>query len=293
MLDDEHPELVSYQTMVSYKMDLCRTLAPYASAVLLDPVYGAAQAIASGALPSSTGLLVSIEATGYGGSDDRRITELLPDWSVGKIKRMGGSAVKLLLHYRPDIADIASRQLKTVETLADDCLKADIPFVVEPKSYTVGENPEGFAQVKPQLVIETAQQVAALPIDVLKAEFPADLQYEKDEERLLVLCRQLNEASRVPWVILSAGVDFELFRQEVEIACKGGASGFLAGRALWQEAAHIRSPAQRMKFLEDTVVPRLKQLTEIANTYGTPWYAKLGVKEDALTPIAEGWYKDY
>jgi tagatose 1,6-diphosphate aldolase len=293
MLDKEHPEFVSYQTMVSYKMELCRALAPYASAVLLDPVYGAAQAVASGVLPSSTGLLVSIEATGYGGSDDRRITELLPHWSVEKIKRMGGSAVKLLLYYRPDIADIAAKQLHTVEMLADDCLQADIPFVVEPKSYTVGEEPEEFARVKPQLVIETAQQVTALPVDVLKAEFPAELQYEKDEGRLLGLCRQLSEASRVPWVILSAGVDFELFRREVEIACKGGASGFLAGRALWQESTRIPSPAERAKFLEHTVVHRLKQLAEIANAYGTPWYAKFGFERDALTPIAEGWYKDY
>ncbi|GAI65110.1 unnamed protein product, partial [marine sediment metagenome] len=30
-----------------------------------------------------------------------------------------------------------------------------------------------------------------------------------------------------------------LFYQEVELACQAGASGFLAGRALWQEATQI------------------------------------------------------
>lgn len=294
MLDEEHPKAVSYRTMVDYKLDLCRALAPHASAVLLDPVYGAAQAIAAGLLPGATGLLISMEATGYSGSKEGRITQLLPQWSVEKVKRMGGTAAKLLLYYRPDLADVAAKQLSLVKGLADDCLEADIPFLVEPMSYRVGEkNAAEFARIKPQLVIETARQVTALPIDVLKAEFPADLGYEKEGKRLLHLCRQLDKASRVPWVILSAGVDFELFYRQVEIACKAGASGFLAGRAVWQEATYIHSRRERLRFLETTVAERLRHLAKVANTYGKPWYAKLGIQRHALAPVAECWYQGY
>ena len=296
MLNEEQPKAVSYRTMVDYKLDLCRTLAPYASAVLLDPVYGAAQAIAAGVLPGTTGLLVSMEATGYAGDRERRLTELQPHWSVEKLKRLGASAVKLLLYYRPDLRDIASKQLDLVKRLADECMRVDIPLLVEPKSYPIGRregDPQEFARVKPQLVIETAEHITAQHIDVLKAEFPADLNYEKDKVRLFNLCQQLDKASRVPWVILSAGVDFELFSEEVEIACRAGASGFLAGRALWQEAAHIRSRRERLKFLETTVAERLKQLANVANTYGTPWYTKLGDKKHNLASISEGWYQTY
>ncbi|GAH60629.1 unnamed protein product, partial [marine sediment metagenome] len=273
MLDEKHPKSVSYQAMVEFKLDLCRILAPYASAILLDPIYGASQAIAAGVLPKSTGLLVSLEESGYSGEEEARVTDLLPSWNVRKIKKMGATAAKLLLYYRPDL-DIAERQLDTVEKLAADCQTEDIPFVVEPMSYRVGRaesNPQDFAKIKPQLVIETAQQITILPVDVLKAEFPADLEYEKNEGRLLDLCHRLDEASQVPWVILSAGVNFDLFYQEVEIACQAGASGFLAGRALWQEVAKIGSRRERLAFLENTVVNRLESLAKLANAHGTPW----------------------
>ena len=147
--------------------------------------------------------------------------------------------------------------------------------------------------MKPGLVIETAREITALPIDVLKAEFPADIDFEPDKARLLKLCQELNEASRLPWVLLSAGVDFERFKKQVEIACRAGASGFLAGRALWQEAPQIRSRTERIRFLETVAAQRLRQLAEIADAYGTPWFAKLGVQNGQFDPVAEGWYQNY
>ena len=63
------------------------------------------------------------------------------------------------------------------------------------------DRPEEFARHKPEIVVETAREMTALPIDVLKAEFPADLRYNKDIAELLELCRRLDSASRVPWVI--------------------------------------------------------------------------------------------
>ena len=93
MIDEENPAEVSYEEMVARKLELCSSLAKYASAVLLDPIFGAAQCISHGVLPNVTGLLVSIEATGYGGGKEHRQTKLLDGWSVEKIKRMGASAV--------------------------------------------------------------------------------------------------------------------------------------------------------------------------------------------------------
>ncbi len=290
MLSAGQSQGAGYQEMVDFKLDLCRVVAPHATAILLDPIYGAAQAIAAGVIPRTTGLLVSLEESGYSGEAEARVTNLLPEWDVKKIRKMGATAAKLLLYYRPDV-DVASKQLDTVQRLAADCVAEDMPFVVEPVSYRVANkeaSPEDFAKVKPKLVVETARQITALPIDVLKAEFPADLEYEKDKARLSDLCHQLNEASQVPWVILSAGVNFELFYQEVELACRAGASGFLAGRALWQEATQIKSREERLNFLETTVVSRLESLTELANACGTPWYAGLEAGE-----VDENWHRRY
>jgi tagatose 1,6-diphosphate aldolase len=296
MIDQQNPEEVNYEEMVERKLELCSSLAQYGSAVLLDPIFGAAQCIGHGILPNSTGLLVSIEASGYGGGKEYRLTELLDEWNVEKIKRMGASAVKLLVYYRPDLIELASKLLDMVDGIAKECIKYDIPFLVEPLSYPVGDevnNPAQFATVKEQLVLKTAQHITGLPIDVLKAEFPADLRYKKDKPELIDLCHQLDTLSQVPWVVLSAGVDYKLFYQEVEIACQGGASGFLAGRAIWQEAMYIDDAKERAHFLSTVAVDRLKRLNEIASKYAVPWYKKLGLTRHQLAETSGEWYQEY
>ncbi|MCD6567433.1 MAG: tagatose 1,6-diphosphate aldolase [Dehalococcoidia bacterium] len=287
MLSGDNSQEVSYQAMVDFKLDLCRILGLHASAILLDPIYGAAQAVSVGVLPKSTGLLVSMEESGYSGDSGERITTLVPDWSVHKIKKMGASAAKLLLYYRPD-ASVASRQLDMVRQLADDCLAEDIPLVVEPVSYRINEEKEDFAGMKPELVIETAKQITSLPIDLLKAEFPADPEYQQDKGKWLELCHKLDEASAVPWVILSAGVNYDIFCQQVETACRAGASGFLGGRALWQEATRISSRKARASFLETIVVERLTNLTGLANAHGAPWHTRFEACE-----VDENWHRSY
>jgi tagatose 1,6-diphosphate aldolase len=289
-------DYVDYHEMVEHKLELCAALAPHASAVLLDPNYGAAQCISGGVLPGNTGLLVSIEATGYESAPQGRITTLLDGWSIEKIKRMGASAVKILVYYRPDLTEAADRQLKTIQAVAEECLEYDIPFLVEPKTYPAkGEDTATteFAARKPNLVIETSRQITSLPIDVLKAEFPANLKYETSRAKLFQFCRQLDKASQVPWVILSAGVDYETFRKEVEIACQAGASGFLGGRAIWQEAIHFTEKKDRVKFLSTTAADRLKELAEIATKYAVPWYRKLGIEANGLAVVPEHWYMKY
>lgn len=296
MIDEESPGEVNYAEMVERKLELCSSLAEYASAVLLDPIFGAAQCISHGVLPKSTGLLVSIEASGYSGEKERRLTELLDDWSVEKIKRMGASAIKILVYYRPDLKQLASKQLDTVNMVARECIKYDLPFLVETKSYPIGSeinNSQEFADLKEQLVIKTARDITALPIDVLKVEFPADLHYKKDKSELVKICRQLDESSQVPWVILSAGVDFERFCQQVEIACQAGASGFLGGRAIWQEAMHIDDARERAQYLSTVGADRLKRLTEVASKYAVPWYKKFGVATHELADVPERWYQEY
>jgi tagatose 1,6-diphosphate aldolase len=295
-LNEKNPKAVSYRQMVDFKLDLVGVVGPFASAVLLDPIYGAGQAIASGLLPGHTGLLVSAEKTGYSGDSTARTTELLPDWSVKKVKKLGASAVKLLLYFRVDLKEVASKQLDLVGKVARQCMEEDIPLLVESVSYPTAEekdNPGEYSKKKPELVIEAAKKLTALPIDILKSEFPADIDYEKDEAKPKSYCRELSQVSRLPWVLLSAGVDFKRFRKEVEIACKAGASGFMAGRALWQEATQISSRDERLSFFNNQTVSRLKELTRVAEEWATPWYIKMGSKDGRFPDLPEGWYGSY
>ena len=119
------------------------------------------------------------------------------------------------------------------------------------------------------------------------------MDFEQDDKKLLHLCQELDQASRLPWVLLSAGADFKTFKKQVEIACKAGASGFLAGRALWQEGVQIRSREERMNFFKSTAAPRLKELAEMVNRYGKPWYTKMGREKGDFEAPNEGWYEQY
>jgi len=278
-----------YQDMVDFKFDICRALSPHCSAVLLDPVYGAAQAIAANVFSGKAGLLVSLEETGYEGSGEARLSRSLEGWNAEKVRRMGADGAKLLLYYRPDVA-VAARQRALVTELAARCDEQELAFVVEPVGYAVGDEAAGgrYGQVKPEIVIRTAEELTPLGIDILKAEFPTDSKTEKDESKMLEYCKRLDGASRVPWIILSGGVDFRLFVRQVEIACRAGASGFLGGRALWQEATSIASREQRQEFFQTTVVDRLRLAMAVADAYATPWY-----KRAEAPAIVDGWYRSY
>jgi tagatose 1,6-diphosphate aldolase len=282
--------------MTGFKLELCEALAPYASAVLLDPIYGAAQCMSRDLIPKTCGLLVSLEATGYSGDSQHRETRLLENWSVAKLKRMGASAAKILVYYRPDLKELAQQQRRLIEQIAIECLRYDIPFMVEPVSYPIGDeagHPERFARIKGDLVVQTARDMTSLPIDVLKAEFPAVLAHQHDEVELNRYCEKLNDASQKPWVILSAGTSFEPFIKEVELACRSGASGFLAGRAVWQEAVSMTGSEVRRKFLASVATDRLKRLSEITHRYATPWYKKQGLSAMNLAKVTPEWHSSY
>ncbi|MDI7277708.1 MAG: hypothetical protein QME94_17150 [Anaerolineae bacterium] len=139
---------------------------------------------------------------------------------------------------------------------------------------------EAFARSRPLIVHDTARRLVPLGVDVLKAEFPADLQYEGAQEALFH-CRRLSDAIEVPWVLLSAAVDYDLFRRQVEIACRGGASGFLAGRAIWREITRL--PAEGWEEFASTVAaPRFRALVDIANAEARPYRPEVPVPEDWL-----------
>ena len=80
---------------------------------------------------------------------------------------------------------------------------------------------------------------------------------------------------------------------QVEIACKAGASGFLGGRAIWQEVVEVKDAKQRVKWLSTIGADRVKKLAEIADKFGMPWYKKLGLTAGELTAVTENWYREY
>lgn len=289
------PKSVTYEQMVAMKRKLASHLAPHSSALLVDPVYAAAQLLAEDIIPRNCGVLVALEESGYTGSPTARLTTVVDGWSVEKIKRMGANAVKVLLYYNPDAGDVARKQEELVQVVAEECRKYDIPFLLEPIAYPLDPNidakgPE-FARMKPDLVIRSAEILTGMGIDILKAEYPTNPKYTTDENEQFERCKELDQASRVPWTLLSAGVDYDTFYRQIVIAMQAGASGFLAGRAIWQEVPRLAAEEQD-RFLATTSVMRLKNITNVANAYGRPWFEHPSF-DTPICPVEEGWFKAY
>ncbi len=280
------PESVTQERMITFKRQVIQTLAPEASGVLLDPIFSATQAIEGGYL-GCAGLLVELEKADYQMKPMPLDCELLPDWSVAKIKRMGADGAKLFFYYNPDDAVLAARQDRLIGQIVDGCALADLPLYAEPILYSVGEDNAAYAAKLTQRVIESARRVAALGADVLKLEFPAPPDALDDSARCLTACQEISGAVSVPWVLLSAGVSFEDFVRQVEIACRAGASGYIAGRAVWGEAAVISDDAERQRWLETIGRDRLRRLTTNA-AVGPSW---TNIVE--CEPASTGWYRTY
>jgi len=285
------PYSVSAATLTETKLDIVRHLAGAASAVLLDPLYSAGQAIAVGALPGQTGLLVALEEQGYLGDPHSRETTLLAGWGVEKARRLGATGVKILLFYHPDSGVTAERQERFVQAVVTDCRRYELPLFLEPISYplhpNVKKNSPEFAAERRRLVIESVKRLGALRPDVLKVEFPLDVTHYPDPALWAEACAELNAASPAPWILLSAGEPFETFCLQLEIACRAGCAGFAVGRSVWNEATTL-PVAERARFLSTTGRERFQRLVEIVQTSAHSWLERYTMP----TPD-EHWHRNY
>lgn len=264
------PDTVTDTELSAFKQQLTAALAPAAGAMLLDPEVGAAQCIASGALPGNIGLVMAIEATGYTGDSTARQSRVLPGFSVAKAKRMGAAAVKLLVYYHPD-----SPNAPEIEALnrqvAEDCAREDILYFLEPLSYPLDPARKALASAEKRYVVtETARRLVIPGVDILKAEFPLDVAETPAETAWAEACAELSAACPVPWILLSAAVNYETYLRQVTIACRNGASGVAVGRAVWKEAVELTGPA-RAEFLAGSGRQRMERMTALCNALARPW----------------------
>jgi tagatose 1,6-diphosphate aldolase len=288
LLSPQAPEALPDEAMVAFKQAVAAALAPVSSALLLDPQYGAAHCVVSGALPGAVGLLVSLDATGYSGEAAARQSRLLPGWSVAKARRMGASAVKLLVYYHPGVPTAGETE-ELVMQVAAECRAQDLLFFLEPLTYSPDPAQRKLSPVgRRQAVIETAARLTPLGGDVLKAEFPLDVAAQPNEQEWAQACAELSAASRVPWVLLSGSSEYESYLRQVTVACQAGASGVAAGRGVWREAPGLAG-AERQAFLHGLARRRMARLYALCDALGRPWtdfYAPPALDSDWFQDVA-------
>jgi tagatose 1,6-diphosphate aldolase/sulfofructosephosphate aldolase len=251
----------------AFKVDVVRALAPSSTGVLLDADYGVGAVRAAGALPAGVGLLVASEPPVRAQWNGEPRTAIDPERRAAYVMQNHGDALKFLVQWRPGRPrnpgepDLAAEALAVIGEVVGDCRQAGIPSVIEPLVARLPGEPPLEAPAMAELVIQSATQMARTRPDLLKLEWPGGAEG----------CRRVTQAlGSVPWTLLSAGVAFEEFGERVRVALDNGASGFIAGRAIWGEAVTLLGE-ERVAFLQETAVPRLAALRGLLAEHGRPW----------------------
>lgn len=237
-----------------FKRALVSALGPAgASALLLDPEIALPDVVDRGLVPGHVGLLVSLEISGAVREGALHRARLIPDFGAAGVRRVGGTAAKLLVRMRPDCEDADGANGLIVRAVAHDCAQHDLLAVVEGLVPALADEPEErHRRLRPGLIRDCAVLLEECGARYLKLEYPGSE----------AACRAITDAVSVPWALLSAGVDHETFVGQLRAARAGGASGFIAGRSIWKDAVGL-APAERDVFLAGEARRRLEQLLEV------------------------------
>jgi tagatose 1,6-diphosphate aldolase len=253
----DDPDSLTTDEILATKHRLIDGISREASAVLVDP----AVAIRGLGLRDSR-LIVGIEDGDYG--NEAVSPRLLPGWSVEQAVGLGAQAVKISFSFEP-LAKTRAAEHFVTETVRQ-CEQVGIPLFCEPLARVpVGADGRG-------AVLEGVRRFGALGAQVLKIQFPTDTSQERSRMAWADACANATDLSPIPWALLSEGREFEDFRDLLLVACRAGASGFVAGRAIW-------APGTGSDGDIGTARSRLTELRSIAIAHGRPWRGHLA---DAL-----------
>lgn len=221
------------------------------STVMLEPEFSLPEL--AGRVPEGIGISCALEAQGYL-SDPFAGNTLMEGWHPARVREVGAHIAKLLVLYRHDREPFTSQQEALVAKVVTDAAEANVPALIEP----VPVDLQGDADRR-EVILASARRIAPLGPMLLKVPYPGP-----------GACEELNEAcGNRPWILLSWGVPFEEFAEQLAEAAAAGCSGFAVGRALWREGVN---PETRQEFIATTLAPRLNKLMDIAAT-GRPWTA--------------------
>ncbi len=278
-----------YGDVCAVKAMLAEELAGHCSAVLLDPHY--AYPAAAHLVSPAKGVLLTLEDSNFVEDEGGRRSTSIDEWSVEKIKRAGGDAVKVLAWYRPDAsAAVREYQQEYVAGIGDACRRFDIPFVFELLVYPfAGASGDTTDYIKDPgkradavLLSVAAFAGTEFGVDLFKLESPwpaADVPDPTAADADAAVINQVRahfaELGRLagrPWVMLSAGATKQQFSRVLQFAYDAGASGYLAGRAIWWEAFQQFPDwdAMRSELVRDGV-PYVESLNQLTDAHASPW----------------------
>jgi sulfofructosephosphate aldolase len=248
--------------LTQFKVDVARELSPFASALLVDQEFGIDAIIDQKALAPTCGLIAAADLLVGPAGGAATDTAVDPDVDPMRMRDIGSVGLKFLVLWRND--ESPESRLKLVDEFNQLCAKSGLPSIIEVIVKPPTDSSRSFDREE-ELII-AAKEASNWNADLYKAEVPFH-----GEGDLLAITRnsqRITEAVGTPWVVLSNGVKAPFFADAVKACAQGGASGFLAGRAVW---ADIVGSADIPAALREVSIPRLEKLAEIVDQYARPW----------------------
>jgi tagatose 1,6-diphosphate aldolase len=283
---------VSAAALTEIKQSFVDVLGLHTSSLLIDPEYGLPTIENR---PPHTGIFLAYERTGFDPQIKGRLPELLSEWSVHRLVERGANGIKILLYYDPDDNSVINEVKHSfIERVGAECRAYDVPFFLEPVSYSDAindENSVAFASVKPDKVKQSIQEFSQshYGVDVLKVELPVDVRYIADFPANTIgkhaynyadAIQHIQEAStlaKVPFIYLTASATAPIFAQTLTLIAEAGTtfSGVLYGLDLWRDsiAVYAQGGSTALNdWLYQHTVPMLQEFNQIITQYATPWW---------------------
>ena len=245
----EHGHESGDERVARFKEAVARELAPHASGFLIEGEH-----LEIAARHVQHGLILAVDVL------DQKEGAAVEDTALAELETVPAQvdAIKLLVIWRDD-----DRRAERIETARRFVALADRHGVLSVLEPVVRHEDREWA------IVEAAAELGAVGPSLYKCQVP--FAGKGDPAAITARAQELDAALPCPWVVLSQGVAADDFPAAVEAACRGGASGFLAGRALWTVALPADDPT---RLLREHSVPRLQQLAAIVDAEGRPWREK-------------------
>ncbi len=285
-----HGGAAPWGEVARFKTMLVDILQGQSTAMLLDPNFAYPMAAAT-VLDPRLGLIMTLEDSVFTETAEGRLSSEIDGWSVEKIRRSGADAVKVLAWYRPDAPrSVNEHQKAFTRRIGEACQRYDIPYLFELLVYPLpGEKNQTtqyieMADKRADLVLESVAEFARpdYGIDIFKLESPVPAREcpgagAPGAEKVQALFDEMGRLCARPWVMLSAGAGMAEFRNVLSHAYAAGASGYLAGRAIWSEAFKAYPDFDRIRQgLAGAGVSYMQDINRLTDAHAAPWWQNWG-----------------
>lgn len=247
LINRENPDSVNDEEIIGLKKEIIGALEDQFSVVLIDEL--GLRAYQTKAKP----YIMPLEKSGS------EPTEL--EYSAQELINFGASGAKLLVKFN---LDNQATQLSITREALKDCKSHNLPFFLEIVTDSVvilgsvsdSRIDSGQARMTENALVNSVKKFLDNKIvpDVFKLEYPGSLESCQNITGLV---------GQTPWILLTGGNTFEVFKEHLRIAIRSGAKGFLAGRALWQELPKLAGQ-EKEEFLKNTLPQRFRTIASIA-----------------------------